>query len=77
MPDISIPDVDDQLLARLQERARQNGRTLPAEVKIILEGAIPPAEEIWARVDRLRNQLAASGRTFSDSTELVREDRDR
>jgi hypothetical protein len=37
----------------------------------------PPQEPeaVWQRIDAIREQLARSGRTFSDSTELVREDR--
>ncbi len=32
-------------------------------------------EAVWQRIEAIREQLASSGRTFSDSTELVREDR--
>ncbi len=35
------------------------------------------ATDPWARADAIRQRLAASGRTFSDSAELIREDRDR
>jgi hypothetical protein len=31
----------------------------------------------WAAVDAIRNALAATGRTFSDSVQDLREDRDR
>jgi hypothetical protein len=31
----------------------------------------------WARVNEFRGRLAASGRVFSDSTDLIREDRER
>jgi hypothetical protein len=31
----------------------------------------------WAAINAFRERLAASGRVFSDSTELIREDRDR
>ena len=36
-----------------------------------------PAADPWAAVNAFRERLAASGRTFGDSTELIREDRDR
>jgi hypothetical protein len=36
---------------------------------------LPEPEAVWQRIDAIREQLASSGRTFSDSTELVREDR--
>jgi cysteinyl-tRNA synthetase len=32
-------------------------------------------EESWKRIDAIREQLERSGRTFSDSAELIREDR--
>ncbi len=32
-------------------------------------------EDPWAEVHKIREQLERSGRTFSDSAELIREDR--
>ncbi len=34
-------------------------------------------EELWKSIDEFRQELERSGRTFSDSAELIREDRDR
>jgi antitoxin FitA len=74
-----IPDVDDATLARLRERAARHGRMVETEVKAILAEALRPAvpSDQWAAINALRDELAASGRTFSDSAELIREDRDR
>jgi plasmid stability protein len=71
-------DLDPAILARLTERAKKHGRPPEVEAKIILMSALQsvPADP-WAEADAIRQRLAASGRTFSDSTELVREDRDR
>ncbi len=78
MAAIVIPDVDEPVLARLRERAAAHGRTPEAEAGMILREALhPSAESAWSRVNALREQLAASGRSFSDSAELLREDRDR
>jgi plasmid stability protein len=76
---IVIPDLDDAVLARLRERAARHGRTIETEVKAILAEALPPTAPPvrWAAINALREELAASGRTFSDSAELIREDRDR
>ncbi len=46
--------------------------------KLTADGTPEPAPaDPWAAIDAFRERLAASGRTFSDSTELIREDRDR
>ena len=78
MAHLLIPDVDEATLARLRDRAARHGRTVETEAKAILSEAVPPAPAPeWAAVNALRDQLAASGRTFPDSTDLIREDRDR
>jgi antitoxin FitA len=78
MSQIIIPDLDEDTLARLQERASAHGHTLEAEVKRILAEASQPATaDAWTKVNALREALIASGRCFGDSAELVREDRDR
>lgn len=38
---------------------------------------IAPPSDPWAAVNAFRQRLATTGRTFADSTELIREDRDR
>ena len=78
MSDLLIPNVDPGTIAQLGQRASQHGRSLEEEVKAILAGAAQPAPSAgWAGVDAIRQRLAASGRTFSDSAELLREDRQR
>jgi plasmid stability protein len=78
MSQLLIPDVAESLLQQLQQRAARHGRSVEAEARVILESALrEDADQIWAEVDAIRERLAASGRTFSDSTELIREDRDR
>jgi plasmid stability protein len=78
MSQLVIPDVDDATLARLRERAARHGRTVETEVKAILAEVLPPAvPNQWAAINALRERLAASGQTFPDSTDLIREDRDR
>lgn len=78
MPTVVISDLPAPLLDRLRERALTQGRSLEAEAKFILETALQqPTEDVWAEVDEIHNELAASGRTFCDSVELLREDRAR
>jgi antitoxin FitA len=78
MSQLLIPDVDPRMLVQLRQRASQHGRTLEDEVKTILESvSTPSATSDRAAVDAIRRRLADSGRQFSDSAQLVREDRER
>jgi len=64
------------VVERLRERARREGRSLESEAKMIVEEA--PQIDMNAalkRVDDFRKRF--KGRRFSDSAELIREDRDR
>jgi len=73
-----IADVEETVLARLQERASSHGRTVEAEARAILQEVLQtPVDPRWQRVNAIRDHLAASGRTFSDSADLLREDRER
>lgn len=78
MPSLVISEVADTLLIRLRELAAAHGRTPEDEAKAILEDQLQnQAAPIWTKVNAFRNQLAASKRSFGDSTELFREDRER
>ena len=44
MPDVLIPDLDESSLDRLKRRAEANGRSLAAELRLILQRAARPAE---------------------------------
>jgi plasmid stability protein len=76
MPEILVRGLDDKTVKRLKERARRSGRSLQQEVKHILEQAATrlTMEEARRLSDAWHRRLA--GRTFSDSAQLVREDRD-
>ena len=82
MAQILVRDLDEALIARLNERAERNGRSLESEIKAILEEIFeteePRAtrEEALAIVDKWQNYWKERGKTFSDSTELIRKDRD-
>jgi len=77
MPALVIPDLDGATLARLRERATTNGRTVEIEARAILTAALQGSADPWTAANAIHEHLAASGRTFSDSAELIREDRDR
>jgi plasmid stability protein len=78
MAQILVRDLDDALVARLKERARENHRSLQGEVRAILEeaGAETTRSEALAIVDKWQHYCEAKGKTFSDSVEIIRKARD-
>lgn len=78
MSNLVILDVDDWVIERLERRAETHGRAPAQEAKAILQEALgqPPAA-YWKQANAIRDALSATGTTFSDSAELVREDRTR
>ena len=69
--------LSSQLVKELKNNEKEHGLSLSAEVKIVREEAVPDYEEARKRIHTLRNKLKRSGKTFSDSADLIREDRDR
>lgn len=78
MKQILVRDLDEKTVARLKSQAQRHGRSLQGEVKVILMGAVDfSLREARAISERWQKRLAATGRIFSDSVRLIREDRDR
>ncbi len=78
MQELVLTNVDDAILQGLRVLAMQHGRTPAEEAKAILTDALSGTRaDAWATVDAIYQRLAASGRTFTDSADLLREDRDR
>lgn len=79
MAKILVRNLDDNVVDRLKKSAKQQGRSLQTEVKMILELAAnaPQADIVNARklIHKIRRRF--KGRDFPDSVELIREDRDR
>jgi plasmid stability protein len=80
MANLNIRNIDPALHARLRIRAAEHGRSMEAEVRQILTDLLQPAaNDRAAHMARVRQR--AIGRTRrhpqSDSTILIREDRDR
>jgi len=77
---ILIRNIKPDLMRRLQRRAKANGRSLQDEVRNILEqaaidwGPKLSRKKALAMIDRIR--MSFKGRVFSDSTKMIREDRD-
>jgi plasmid stability protein len=77
MPDLLVRDVDETAVIRLKERARSHGRSLGAELKVILEQAAKQVNMTTAREQAERVTRSLEGRVHTDSAELLREDRHR
>ena len=76
MAQVLVRDLDRSVIERLKARAQQHGRSLQVELKTIIEQAArSDLEAARQAAERLRRKLA--GRKFSDSTELIAEDRQR
>jgi len=70
MGSMTIRDIPDDVIRRLEERAASTGRSREAEVRAILAESVTPAKD-WAAFESarelLRPQLA--GRTFGNSVD--------
>lgn len=76
MAQLTVRNVDGELVRRLKIRAAQHNRSAEAEHRAILEMALRPVPaDFWQRAAALR--AVTRGRPQTDSTELIREDRDR
>jgi plasmid stability protein len=76
---ILVRNLDSNVVAKLKERAKREGRSLESEVRSILEAAAsePKVDMETARklIEDIRERF--EGRQFPDSVDLIREDRDR
>lgn len=77
MAQVVIEEIEPEVLARLQKFAALNGCRLEDEVKRILRDAtLPdvPIARLTPEIERVRAMF--QDRVYSDSAELLREDRD-
>jgi len=79
MQELVLTDMDDVVLRDLRECAVRHGRTPPEEAKAILAEALRSNKhsDLWVSVDAIYKRLAASGQTFTDGADMLREDRNR
>jgi antitoxin FitA len=74
MPQLLVRDVP-QVVETLKRQAAEHGRSAEAEHRVILEEALRPGRAgFWERAAKLREETR--GRIFTDSTDLIRQDRD-
>ena len=74
MAQILVRNIDEKLVEGLKRRAKMNGRSLQAEVKIILEQA-SVVDMATAREMALKIQTRLKGRKMTNSIKLIREER--
>jgi plasmid stability protein len=79
MSQILVRNLAPEVVERLKQRAERNRRSLEAEVRSILE-EISAREQQERRIDeflRIADAIRSqAGPQLSDSTDLIREDRD-
>ena len=77
MHSMLIRDINRATVNRLKTRAAENGRSLQAEVKDILERSAQELsfKQLRRRADDFSKRF--EGRRFTDSVALLREDRER
>jgi hypothetical protein len=83
MPALYVENVPADLYKALRKRARENRKSIAAEVISLLERNIPTARELqgrrefYKRMAELRACPAESSGPFPTAEEMIREDRDR
>ena len=79
MAQILVRNLKEKTVKELKARATREGRSLQAEVTLILEREADIGKVDMETARRLADAIRSSfgGRKFSDSAELIREDRDR
>jgi plasmid stability protein len=84
MPQLLVRDLDADTVERLKLRAKRHGRSLQGEVKAILQAAVAfsmaeasQVAEEWQR--KLASQIATreADSVYSDSADVIRQDRER
>jgi antitoxin FitA len=76
MGQVLVRNLPTEVVRKLKMRAQQHRRSLQEELKDILEQAAQQnAKDVQAKVHQVRKLFA--GRKFSDSSNLIRQDRAR
>ena len=83
MATLYVENVPDELYEAVRERARQNRKSIAAEILALLEENVVTAEERKAReqffrqIKRLRAYRPQAGKRFPSTEDLQRQDRSR
>ena len=76
MPTLTVRNVDEIVIRQLKSRAKNAGRSLEAEVRLILEETSrrPSTDQLTAMADRIAAMTPTTPQT--DSATILREIRD-
>jgi plasmid stability protein len=77
MPNVLVRDVEVSVLEKLKGRAAKSGRSLQAEVQIILKDAAEKSAPLTDLETARKIRASLKVKNGSDSAELLREDRNR
>jgi plasmid stability protein len=78
MPDVLVRDVEVEVLTKLKERAKRNGRSLQNELIQLFQSSVESErKQLSSRETAAKIKDMLRGRIHSDSAELLREDRQR
>lgn len=77
MAQVIVRNLDDGVVAALKRKARLHGNSLEQELREVLAAAARPAPEERVAIARRIRAMTPAGIGQSDSTDLIREDRDR
>ena len=78
MANVLIRDVPEEVLNRFKIMAKSHNRSLQQELKMFLENTvIQSSPEIFQKMAEIKRKLRKKPIRFTDSTELIREDRAR
>ena len=83
MPALYVENVPEDVYQALRKRARENRKSIAAEVISLLERNVPTAKELqgrrefYKRMAALRARQPESSGPFPTAEEMIREDRDR
>ncbi len=78
MADLLVRDVPVEVVSNLKKRASDNKRSMQQELLLILEeAALKEQLQAADAAAVVRERLAGYGTCYTDSTEAIREDRER
>lgn len=75
MPSALIRQIDSEVYDQLKQHAKQHGRSLEAEIRMILRESTCEMEvDMFASAQKIKKSFG--GRKFPDSTSMIRADRE-
>ncbi len=77
MPDLLVRNVPAPVMERLKAQAERNGRSVQKEALAVLESGTRLTMKEWLKLADASREASQEWGPLVDSTELIREDRDK